>query len=93
MRAYILTDSDRERLLRWLLEDIEDQHTRNLFTQIRKNITPLRQDLQLILAVIKKLRQEKRWTGRPSRRDELTRALNTADQKLKTIRKRKRQIN
>ncbi|MBD3206878.1 hypothetical protein GF319_11130 [Candidatus Bathyarchaeota archaeon] len=92
MRSYILTDSDRERLLLWLEEDIEDQHTRNIFSQIRKNITPLRQDLHLILAVIKKLRQERRWRSRSSRGGEMGRALLMAEQKLKTFKRIKRSI-
>ena len=87
MRRYILTENDRQRLLQWLEEDVEDQHTRNIFSQIRKNITPLREDIQLILRVIRKLQKERRWRGRASRGDELGRALLKADSRLKAYRR------
>jgi len=38
LQRYIFTENDRERLLKWLDEGEEDQQTRNLFSQIRKNI-------------------------------------------------------
>jgi len=52
MRRYILTKKDRERLLRWLIDDEEDQQTRNLFSEIRKNLPKIREDVSRVLLVI-----------------------------------------
>ena len=78
MRKYILTENDREILQKGLNTDHEDQQTRNLFSQIRKNITKIRQDITLILLVIKKLQSQHRWQGRASRKDEFGRAILSA---------------
>ena len=49
MRRYILTERDREILLHWLDTDEEDQQTRNLLSQIRKNILKISDDIGLML--------------------------------------------
>ena len=89
MRGYILTDNDKERLIRWLEQDIEDQQTRNLFTQTRKNILQISEDTHLILRVIHKLQSQHRWRGRASPRDELGRAILRAENKLDSLQGRK----
>ncbi len=53
MRRYILTDKDREILLKWLDTDEEDQPTRNLLSQIRKNILRISDDIGLMLKAIR----------------------------------------
>jgi hypothetical protein len=49
IRRYTLTDRDLEVLQKWLDTDEEDQQTRNLFPQIRKNILRISDDVNLIL--------------------------------------------
>jgi SHS2 domain-containing protein len=64
MRRYILTDKDREILLKWLNEDVEDQQTRNLLSQIRKNILRISDDISLTLKTIRKMQRMHRRRGR-----------------------------
>jgi len=88
MRRYILTENDREILQKWLNTDYEDQQTRNLLSQIRKNISKIREDISLILLVIRKLRRQHRWQGRASRKDDFGRAILRAGSKLKRVKAR-----
>jgi len=85
MRRYILTDRDREKLLKWLDTDEEDQPTRNLLSQIRKNILKISDDIDLILKAIRKMQRIHRWRGRTSPKDELGRAILRAGSKLKRV--------
>jgi len=88
MRRYILTNRDREILLKWLDTDEEDQQTRNLLSQIRKNILRISDDINLILKTIRKMQRMHRWSGRASPKDELGRALLRARSKLNQVKAR-----
>jgi len=88
MRRYILTDKDREILLKWLDTDEEDQPTRNLLSQIRKNILRISDDIGLILKAIRKMQRMHRWSGRASHKDELGRAILHSISKLKRVKAR-----
>jgi hypothetical protein len=44
MCRYILTDKDREKLLKWLDTDEEYQQTLNLLSQLKKNILRISED-------------------------------------------------
>jgi hypothetical protein len=85
MRRYILTDKDREILLKWLDTDEEDQRTRNLLSKIRKNILRISDDISLILKAIRKMQRMHRWRERVSPKDELGRAILRARSKLKRV--------
>jgi hypothetical protein len=65
MRRYILTDRDRKRLTDWVLHDVEDDMTRNIFTIWRYSYPRLRNDMRLLIMVTKKLRARGRWDTRP----------------------------
>ena len=65
MRRYILTDRDRERLTDWVLHDVEDDMTRKIFTVWRYSYPRLRDDMQLLIMVTKKLRSRGRGGTRP----------------------------
>lgn len=65
MRRYILTERDRERLTDWVLHDLEDDVTRNIFTVWRYSYPRLRDDIRLLIMVTKKLRARGRWDTRP----------------------------
>lgn len=88
MRSYILTDNDRKRLIRWLLEDEEDQQTRNLFTQIRRDLQDINTDVELLLLVVRKLQACGRWDRRLSSRDEFGRVLKRATDMVKSLKSR-----
>ena len=88
MRRYIFTENDREILQKWLDTGHEDQQTRNLFSQIRKNVSKIRRDLTMMLQVIKKLQRQDRWHGRASRSDELGRAILRTESKLRQAKPR-----
>jgi len=85
MRSYILTTNDRERLLKYLTDGAEDQQTRNLFTQIRRNTRTINDDTQIILLGIRKLIATNRWEQRLSSKDEIERALKRAKTSIKKI--------
>jgi hypothetical protein len=85
MRSYILTDNDRKRLLKWLLEDEEDQQTRNLFAQIRRDLFYISQDIELLTLVVRKLQARGRWDRRISSKDELGRVLKRATEMVKSL--------
>jgi hypothetical protein len=85
MRSYILTDNDRKRLLKWLLEDEEDQQTRNLFAQIRRDLLYISQDIELLTLVVRKLQARGRWDRRISSKDELGRVLKRATEMVKSL--------
>ena len=75
-------------LLKWLDTDEEDQQTRNLLSQIRKNILRISDDVSLILKAIRKMQRMHRWRGRASPKDELGRAILRARSKLKRVKTR-----
>jgi len=55
-------------MLRWLESGLENQSSRDLFTKIRANMTPLREDLELFNRVARRLQKEHRWHGRITRK-------------------------
>ena len=78
VRSYIFTRRERERLLRWLEEGFEDDATRMIFVEIRRNMPRLFRDLTLMLRVMKELMRRDRWDQRmrlPRKREERLKAL------------------
>ena len=75
-------------LLKWLDTDEEDQRTRNLLSQIRKNIPRISDGVSLVLKAIRKMQRMHRWRGRASPRDEFGRAILRARSKLKRVKTR-----
>ena len=53
VRSYIFTRREKERLLRWLEEGFEDDTTRMIFVEIRRNMPRLFRDLTLMLRVMR----------------------------------------
>lgn len=76
MRSYIFTDREVRRLKRWLETAEEDDTTRILFVQVRRNVPQLRRDLGLMLEVINEFRRQGRWRGRATPSRELVQNLN-----------------
>ena len=64
MRSYIFTRREREELRRWLEEGREDDATRMIFVEIRRNTPRLLEDLRLLVRVAKELRRRGRWDRR-----------------------------
>jgi len=81
-------ERDREMLFKWLDTDEEDQQTRNLLSQISKNILRMSDDIGLILKAIRKMQSMNRWRGRASSKDELGRAILRARSELKRLKAR-----
>ncbi len=78
MRSYIFTRRERERLVRWLEEGYEDDTTRMIFVEIRRNMPRLFGDLTLMLKVVRELMRRDRWDRRmrlPRKREERLKAL------------------
>jgi hypothetical protein len=65
MRSYIFTKREIERLLAWLRTGEEDDGTRMLLSRIRRNWPTLRDDIQLFLLAVKKMRALGRGDRRP----------------------------
>jgi len=77
VRSYIFTRNERERLLRWLEEGFEDDTTRMIFVEIRRNMPRLFRDLTLMLRVMRELMRRDRWDQRmrlPRKREERLKA-------------------
>ena len=64
MRGYLFTDRDRERLRAWLESGAEDDGTRMLFVSVRRNLNRITGDVELLVAVARRLQREGRWMGR-----------------------------
>jgi hypothetical protein len=90
MRSYFFTEKEREMLERLLETGETDQQLMNLFTSIRKNTPFLREDLRLLLAVLKKKSTENRGRGYHSIKTEFGSALRRAESTLKYSRRRAR---
>ena len=73
MRSYIFTEREVERLLAWLERGEEDDGTRMLLSRIRRNWPTLRDDIQLFLFAVKKMRA----LGRGNRRPRLKEVFNS----------------
>jgi len=64
LRRYIFTEKERRLLEGWLRTGEENQTTRDVFSLIRRNVSPLNRDLRLTLEVIRELKKRRRWSGR-----------------------------
>jgi hypothetical protein len=64
LRGYIFTDRDRERLRAWLESGVEDAGTRMLFVGVRRGMGRISRDVELFVAVARRLRAEGRMMGR-----------------------------
>ncbi len=82
MRKFIFTERERRLLERWLEEGEETGETLKVFTWIRANTSPVREDVELMLRVIRELRRRRRWRGRPSSRSEFGSRLRRAGSAL-----------
>ena len=76
MRGYLFTDRDRERLRAWLESGAEDDGTRMIFVSVRRNLVRITGDVELLVAVARRLlircwamlRDETSWQGPPATR-------------------------
>ncbi|MBK5191338.1 MAG: hypothetical protein JJE19_07590 [Methanosarcinales archaeon] len=59
----MFTDRDRVRLRAWLESGVEDDGTRMLFVSVRRNLNRITGDVELLVAVARRLR-EGRMMGR-----------------------------
>jgi hypothetical protein len=81
-RRFIFTERERRLLERWLEEGEEDVDVPRIFTWIRSNLTTIREDVELMLRVIRELRRRRRWRGRIRDRSEFGSALRRAESAL-----------
>jgi hypothetical protein len=87
MRSYIFTEREREKLERWMETGEADRHTMNLFKKMRENTPPLREDLELMVLVLKKKASEKRGRGYNTGKTEYGSALRRVESALTRIRR------
>lgn len=64
MRRYIFNENERRLLEEWLRTGEESQSTRDVFWNIRRNVSPLNRDLRLMLEAVRELKRRGRWSGR-----------------------------
>ena len=64
MRGYLSTGRDRERLRAWLESGGEDNGTRMLFVGVRRSMDRIANDVELLVAVARRLGAEGRRMGR-----------------------------
>jgi predicted signal transduction protein with EAL and GGDEF domain len=64
LRGYLFTDRDRERLRLWLESGVEDDGTRMLFVGVRRSMGRIVGDVELLVAVARRLRAVGRMMGR-----------------------------
>ncbi len=64
MRRYIFTDLERRKLRHWLETGEETQDLRNIFVDLRSSMDRVSGDVDLMVAVARKLREEGRIAGR-----------------------------
>lgn len=64
MRGYVFTERERGLLLRWLESGVEGAEARKLFVLVRRNLNPLRRDLELLGRVARELSRRDRLAGR-----------------------------
>ncbi len=86
MRSYIFTDNEVRRLKRWLETDEEDDTTRQIFVQVRRNLNNLTVQVQLLTLVARKLRGQGRIAGRARLPRDLESKLRRFKSKLNMIR-------
>lgn len=56
MRKYVFTEAERRRLKVWLETGAEDNETKKLFTRVRRNLNPIKRDIELLSKTSAKLR-------------------------------------
>ena len=86
MRSYIFTDNEVRRLKRWLETDEEDDTTRQIFVQVRRNLNSLTDQVQLLTLVARKLRAQGRMAGRARLPRDFEATLRRVKSKLNLIR-------
>lgn len=64
VRSYIFTENEVRRLKRWLETGEEDDTTRQIFVQIRRNMNTLTKHVHLLTLVARELRVQGRIAGR-----------------------------
>jgi len=64
MRKYIFTDLERRKLRRWLETGEETQDLRNIFVDLRGSLDRVVGDVDLMVAVARRLREKGRIAGR-----------------------------
>ncbi len=64
MRRYIFTDLERRKLRRWLETGEETQDLRNIFVDLRGSLDRVVGDVELMVAVARRLRERGRIGGR-----------------------------
>lgn len=62
--GYLFTDRDRERLRAWLESGVEDDGMRMIFVGVRRGMDRIANDVELFVAVARRLSAEGRMTGR-----------------------------
>ena len=87
MRSYIFTRNDDRRLKQWLETKEEDDVTRKIFVQIRRNINKLTEDVHLLTLVARELRAQGRIAGRARLTRELESTLQHVESGLTLRRK------
>ena len=87
LRSYIFTDAERKRLRRWLETGEEDETTRMLFVDIRRNVPRLKEDLKMLVRVHDELALRRRWRGRVTGKNELESLLRRVGSALNRIRR------
>ena len=87
MRSFIFTKRERRLLERWLEEGEETGETVKVFHWIRRNLTSVREDVELMIRVIRELKRRRRWRGRLSSRSEFGSRLRRAGSALTRARR------
>jgi hypothetical protein len=85
MRSYIFTKSERDRLISWLKDDVEDDATRMIFVAVRRDTRSLKVDIELLSLVLEKLKTEGRWMRRSRLPNDVTKRLRVAMDEAKRM--------
>ncbi len=64
MRKYIFSRSEKRRLLEWLDGNLEDQETRKVFVSIRRNLSSMQEEVEILSRAAHRLSAEGRLLGR-----------------------------
>jgi Flp pilus assembly protein TadB len=87
LRSYLFTDRDRERLRAWLESGVEDDGTRMIFVAIRRSLSRIVVDVDLMVLVLRRLRAEDRLMGRARLPEDLGRVVRGLEAGLRGRRK------
>jgi len=58
MRMYIFTEDEIRCIIEWVLQNKETASTRQILTRIRQSMDRLSLDVELLVLVLRKMRQE-----------------------------------